>query len=558
LHIGIDIGGTFTDGVIIAKNQVVKSVKVPTNEDISISIEDALKQILKGIIPQQIEQVTLSTTLITNLIAQDKLAKAGLLLIPGPGANPHQFKFPCEYKILHGAVDYRGRIIESLDPVEVKEACAYFQERKISHIAVACKFSQRNSSLEKEIVQYLQKNYPMLKVLASHEVSGLLNWIRRANGAYYTLTTREACYAFQEKIILTLKKTGLNCPVFLLKADGGTLPLEVSLRYPLETIFSGPVASTLGALACTEEKTTSVVIDIGGTTTDLALLLEGKPLLAEKGAVINNYPVPIRSLAVASLALGGDTPVLISNGKVVFGEKQGVASCLGGPTLTVTDVLVYLGYSTLSSPDKIKAQVEERAAALQITPQQFSCQVLDSFIEQIEKKLEEMFNAWEEEPAYRVWQVLSTQKARPQTLICLGGPSEGLGKYWREKQGRKVIIPPYSAVANAIGAALARTTLKLEFFADTEQRNFTTSIGGIQGKLQETLKNTNEAKQFALKLFQETAKNWHIAEDIPWETLYEEGFNIVRGWQTTGGIFQIGLQTVPGIREFIKEAKSYD
>ncbi|MDD2212159.1 MAG: hydantoinase/oxoprolinase family protein [Clostridia bacterium] len=555
MFVGIDIGGTFTDGVVISDQEVIKAIKVPTYDDISLSIEEALQQILAGLEPQKIEQVTLSTTLITNLIMQDQLAKAGLLLLPGPGANPHQLSFACAYKIINGAVDYRGRVIKPINLTEVKEACQYFLDRKINNLVVACKFSQRNPSLEEEIAAFVQKNYPECKVLASHKVSGLLNWVRRANGAFYTLATQEACRTFQEKIKTTLAKLGLHCPLFILKADGGTLPLEVSLCYPLETIFSGPAASTLGALACTEEKITAVVIDIGGTTTDLALLLAGKPLLAERGALINNYPVPVRSLAISSLTLGGDSSLLIEQGKLRFGPRQGPALCVGGPVLTVTDVLVYSGYSEIASPALIKEPVEETARVLQLTPQQFSEQVLQMFVAQLEAKLEIMFKTWEEEPAYRIWQVLSVQKERPQTLICLGGPASGIGKYWSEKKNWQVVVPAFSAVANAIGAALAKTTLKLDFFADTERKTYTTNLGGLQGTLAQRLHNIEEAKEFTLQLFQEKAKDWQLVPDMPVETVYAEGFNIVRGWQTTGRIFQIGLQTVPGIKVFLKGAR---
>ena len=153
--------------------------------------------------------------------------------------------------------------------------------------------------------------------------------------------TEEACHDFQEKIITTLQQLGLVCPLSILKADGGTLPLEISLRYPLETIFSGPAASTLGALATTRERITAVVIDIGGTTTDLALLLDGKPLLAERGAFIKDHPIPLRSLAVASLPIGGDSPLLIKDRTICFGKREGPALCAGGTPVSYTHLDVY-------------------------------------------------------------------------------------------------------------------------------------------------------------------------------------------------------------------------
>ena len=238
-----------------------------------------------------------------------------------------------------------------------------------------------------------------------------------------------------------------------------------------------------------------------------------------------------------------------------FGPRQGPALCVGGPVLTITDILVYSGYSKIASPELIKDNVEEMAQGLQLTPQQFAEQVLMMFVDKLENKLQAMFKAWEEEPAYRIWQVLSAEKERPQALICLGGPAMGIGKFWSTQKKWQVIVPPHSAIANAIGAALARTTLKLDFFADTERKTYTTNIGGLQGTLTKRLKNIEEAKEFTLELFRETAQNWQVTKDTPLETLYEEGFNIVRGWQTTGRIFQIGVQTVPGIRAFLKEVR---
>ncbi|HHX97086.1 MAG TPA: hydantoinase/oxoprolinase family protein [Clostridia bacterium] len=553
--IGIDIGGTYTDGVLCDQQQVIKSIKVPTQKIISHSIENALTQLIKDWEPSKIKQITLSTTLITNLIMEEKLAKTGMLLFPGPGADPQQLKFACPLQILKGAIDYRGRVIESIDWSAVEKAVEYFLKQAITHLVVAGKFSQRNPNLELKVVEFIREKYSELKVIPSHQVSGLLNWVRRSNGAYYTLTTQEANYQFREKIIKTLQKLNLNCPVNILKADGGTLPLDTSLKFPLETIFSGPAASTLGALACTGENTTAVVIDMGGTTTDLALLLAGKPLLSSQGAFIKKYPLPVRSLAMASLALGGDTPLEIKNGKLSFGFRQGQALCLGGPKLTISDILVYSGYSKLGTPESVVVAIEKISGELNLTSKEFAQLVLNKVIKKIELKLAEMFKSWEEEPAYRIWQVLSPQKERPRILICLGGPASGIGKYWQEKEAWQIIVPPLAEVANALGAALAKTTLIMDLFIDTEQKIYTTNLGGLQGDLTHKLRNIDEAKKFARELFQQAAQDWHLDPTESLEILYAEGFNIVRGWETRGRIFQIGLQTVPGIKTFLKGAE---
>lgn len=558
MFIGIDIGGTFTDGVLVDGQKIIKSVKVETGVDLSISIHNTLEEILIGIEPQEIDQVNLSTTLITNLILQDNLPETGLLLLPGPGANPHHLPFAAETRILKGAVDYRGRVIEPIDSSEIEEACSYFQQKQIGHLVVACKFSQRNPSLEIEVDNFIHEHFPGFEVLASHRASGLLNWVCRANGAYYTLATGEACRNFQENMMTTLQQLKLDCPLSILKADGGTLPLDVSLRYPLETIFSGPAASTLGALATTGERITAVVMDIGGTTTDMALLLDGKPLLAERGSFIKGHPIPLRSLAVASLPIGGDSSLYTKDGAICLGKREGPALCVGGPCLTVTDALVHIGYSDFSSPEPIKKEIEAMAASLETEPLDFSAQVLDLFTGKLETELKEMFKMWEEEPAYRIWQVLSAQKEHPRKIICIGGPAAGIGQYLTLKKNREVIVPPYHSTANAIGAAMAKPTLKLDYFADTERKTYSTNIGGLQGALDRLPSNIMDAKNFVRDLFDRTARDWNLPESAT-EFTYEECFNIVRGWATTGRIFQIGLQTVPGIRDFIEEAvKSYE
>ncbi|QNB45652.1 hydantoinase/oxoprolinase family protein [Thermanaerosceptrum fracticalcis] len=552
--IGIDVGGTFTDGVLLDNFTVKEWVKVRTKEDLTRSIQEVLNHLLEHTAQKTIERLVLSTTLITNLLAQKKYEPAGLLLLPGPGANPYHLSLPGEFVVLKGAIDYRGRIIEPIDLKEVEEAAGYLLSRGLKRIVVTCKFSQRNNTLEKQVVRHLQHKYPDLKVKASFETSGLLNWVRRINATYYTLAVEEACHHFLSHISHTLERIGLKSPVYIMKADGGTIPLDLSRKYPLEAIFSGPAASTLGGMACTSPDITSVVMDMGGTTTDLALVLKGTPLLSSKGATIGGFPTPVRALAVASLPIGGDTPLVENNRQLAFGQRKGPALCLGGPELTLTDILVYLGYSSLGQKETIAPFLHDLANRLELSPRETAERALDLLISLLEEALTQMYTTWEEEPAYRVWQVMAEKSARPRTLICLGGPAEGIGQLWAKKREWQVIVPTYAKIANAIGAALACTTLNLDFVADTENLVFYTSIGGKQGTLEHPLRTLDEARAFALSLLKEMKGDWQNHELERVETLYEEGFNIVREWRTRGKIYQIGLQTPPGILGKVKGA----
>ncbi len=551
MHIGVDVGGTYTDGVIIDHDRVIQTVKIPTKKNLAHSIELVIAQLAANNGAENIDKIVISTTLITNLLAEKKHESVGLLLLPGPGVNPADLNFVCPTVVIRGAVDYRGRIIVEADLREVQQAVEGMLAKGINSIAVACKFSQRNPVLENKVIEYLGQSYPRVITIASHRVSGLLNWLRRANGAALTLMISEKYHFFIRQIEESLAKMKICCPIYVLKADGGTLPLELALQYPLESVFSGPAASALGALAFADKNITSVVMDIGGTTTDLAIILNGVPLLSERGAFIDNYPIPVRGLALTSLALGGDTSITAQNGRVSLGPRKGQAYCLGGPRLTITDILVYLGKSDISSSEEVVGALGELAGSLGRKPQEIAAEVIDIFMDTLEAKLEEMFHKWEEEPAYHIWQVLSQQKKRPAAIICLGGPADGLGALWGERKGWDVQIPPYSPVANAIGAALAKTTLRLELHADTEQMRYSTNLGSVGGPLATKLKNTDEAKQFALSIFRELSDKWSLEKDytgnIP-ETIYEESFNLIRDWHTSGKIFQIGLQTPSGIQ----------
>ena len=552
MYIGVDVGGTFTDGVVVENTQVKYAVKAPTREDLACSLEQVLEQLLAQVDPAGIDRVVLSTTLVTNLLAQQKQKRAGLLLLPGPGVNPSAPVFVAEQHTLKGAIDYKGRLIEDIDLTEVQAAVESLLDQGIELIGVACKFAQRNPVLEERIVEYIKANYRQATALASHTVSGLLNWVRRANAIAFHLMVSGEYRSFIEQIKQSLATKKMACPIHPQSRRRHAHP-EIALRYPLEAAFSGPAASALGALAAHGQDATCVVMDIGGTTTDLALLLNGAPLLSDRGAVLHGFPIPGKALAVASIALGGDTPVLAGEGRPVLGKRQGPAFCLGGPALTVTDILVYRGLSDIGAKQQVLPPLENIARQLGRTPDELAEEVLDIFIKSLDLNLEEMFKTWEEEPAYRVWQVVSSQKIRPNKLVCLGGPALGLGALWGMKKKWEVSVPPYAGVANAVGAALAKPTLRLDLLVDTEQMTYSTNIGTLRGRLGENIKNTDQARDFAVSLFRKTLEEWQV-KDKEYEVLYEEGFNIVRGWHTAGRIFQVGLQTAPGLEYYLDNA----
>ncbi|MFZ2182989.1 MAG: hydantoinase/oxoprolinase N-terminal domain-containing protein, partial [Methanothrix sp.] len=260
--VGIDVGGTTTNAVLVDGDRVDKTAYVPTDhDDLLRCLLEALDELIRGVDVSKIERVVLSTTLITNMIAERKTDPVALVLIPGPGTNPRDYNLG-EAIILDGAMDFRGKEIDRLNEPQIKEAAASIGKSGISRVAVVGKFCQRNPSHEERVSQILARALPNSKIELGHRVSGHLNFPRRAATTMLTLATKERYADFAAAISRALEERGITSPVYILKADGGTLPLEGSLKMPVETIFSGPAASIMGVMALTPPGQTSVVVDI--------------------------------------------------------------------------------------------------------------------------------------------------------------------------------------------------------------------------------------------------------------------------------------------------------
>jgi len=558
--IGIDVGGTTTDAVLIRNGEVYSTAKVSTERgNLLKSLLSALDEVSRGVPPGQLERVVFSTTVITNLIAEGKTDRVALLLIPGPGVNPESYVFPDSF-YLKGAMDFRGREIQPLDEAEVRETVNLIREQGFSRVAVVSKFGQRNPSHELRIKEILMEMYPGCKVELGHKVSGKLNFPRRIATSMLASATGERYQEFVAEVKKALEERDIRAPVYILKADGGTLPIGKSVEFPVETIFSGPAASTIGALALTPEGQTSVVVDIGGTTTDLALILSGKPLVASKGAKLGNFLTHVRAFAVRSMAVGGDSIVRVIETDdgvrlVTIGpERAGPAYCMGGKEPTPTDALRVLGLIEIGDPERAKEAVASVASSLGKSEKETASLIVDTTARMIEKAVREMFLEWEQEPAYRIWEVLQKKKERPENVIGIGGGAKGLISVVAEKLNAKPIIPEYSEVGNAIGAAVARPTLTLNLRIDTQQKVYSVAEEGEIVNLSSTdIENFNkmrskDAEALATKLLRERAKRFGISEYADEaEIANSEVFNVVEGWLTAGRLFDVSMQIPAGL-----------
>lgn len=548
--IGIDVGGTTTDAALINGGQVVKTAIGPTDhQDILGCLLRALDKLTSGIDCRKIERVVLSTTLITNLIAEGKQDPVSLVLIPGPGTNPDDYHLPGQPIVLGGAIDYRGREIQSLDQSQVRAAAARIAGQGIKKAAIVGKFCQRNPAHELQAESAFRDAAPQVEVEVGHRVSGMLNFPRRAATTVLTLATRDQYREFAHAVVQAIRNRNIDAPIYILKADGGTLPLDRSEDRPVETIFSGPAASVMGVMALAPAGQTSVVVDIGGTTTDLALILSGQPLLSSKGARVDGMLTHIRAFAVKSLGLGGDSAVRVAKGHLTVGpDRQGPARALGGPLPTPTDALSVLGMAQVGDAALAMKAMQEVGSSLGCSALEASQKVVETSVEKIVREVEQMFLEWEQEPAYRIWEILQKERVRPQNVVGVGGASPALVPMVAERLKARSIVLKHAAVANAIGAAVARPTMTLSLHIDTERGVYSVAEDGSSGEVSGRNLNLQGAEDMARRLLMERARSLGIGEHADEaEVTNSEIFNMVRGWSTVGRLLDVRMEIPAGI-----------
>ncbi len=549
MFVGIDVGGTYTDAVILENNRVRSIAKVPTRENLIDSLTEAVDAIISDADKKKVKRIVFSTTIITNLIAERKYEDVDLLIIPGPGLSHDFYKNMPYAHIIPGAIDYRGREILSLKEQEIETALREIAAKGARKVGVVGKFSPRNTSHEQQVAEIIHNKYPGWQVELGSKIGSQLNFPRRVVTTYLTCATREPYHYFIDSVRQALNSREINADVYILKADGGTAPLKRSEEFPVETIFSGPAASTLGVQALTGPGETAVVVDIGGTTTDLALILSGQPLLSAKGARVMDQLTQVRTLAVKSVAIGGDSVLSRTGDDInIHSQRMGPAYCLGGPAPTPTDALRVIGLTDLGDRDKAAEAMALLGEGMHVSPEEVAVRVVNRVVDSITTEIKRMFREWEQEPAYRVWEILHKHTVKPTIVAGVGGGAAGFSGRIAEKLGCRCVIPKYASAANAIGAALAKPTLQVNLRADTEQGYYIIQEEGRQEKISDRQFNEKKALELAKDRLVKRALKYGLdlaPDEI--EVTRQEVFNMIRGWDTTGRLYDITVQTPRGI-----------
>lgn len=536
--LGIDVGGTFTDAVLIQDTRILAQGKCTTTHGAILhGILAALDKVLAGHDPALIERVVISSTIVTNALTEKKTDSVYLAVMPGPGMNI-EHSFPVAPVLLKGYVDHRGKVITRPDLEQLKKV------PDIAAAAISGKFAIRNQENEQVGGKYLQAlGYE--RVFQGSSLSGELNFVRRTNSAYYAAAVARIFAEFCSQVKKSLAKRQIKAPVQILKADGGTLPLEEAEIMPEESIFTGPAASVLGIMALTPPQKNCISLDVGGTTTDIAFWENGQPLMAKHGASIGIYNTSVRAFHMRSVGIGGDSALRRDAGGFRVGpERSGPSMAVGGTVPALADALVTLGAVDYGNKERARVAMLTFARAGE-TPELIAHQVVEAALEVISAAIKDMLYAWSIQPVYTVNDVLKGTEFKPEALIGVGGGAPGLINFLGEKLGLPVQVPLGAMVANAVGAALARPTLRASLRADTTEGFYLIPESGSRKRLPDGFDKNMAKDLLARWLYTESARLGLPREEC--EVVAEEFFYTIHGYYETGEIIYVEMQLKPGI-----------
>ncbi len=441
-RIGVDVGGTNTDAVVMQGDKILSGVKSQTTEDVMTGVVDAVEKALEeaGADKAKVTAVMVGTTHFTNAVVERKhLARiaAVRLCLPAAQCLPPMVDWPDDirqtvgnqYWMAKGGYEFDGREISSLDLDELDGIAAEIAKAGIDTVAITSVFSPVNDEMERKAMEQMAKSLPGVDFTLSSEI-GRLGILERENAAIMNASLRALSERTVDAFGRALEKVGLTCPYYITQNDGTLMSREFVQSYPVLTFASGPTNSMRGA-AFLSGKSDAIVVDVGGTTTDVGALVKGFPRPASTTVDVGGVRTNFRMPDIFAIGLGGGT-IVSGKGKELKIGPQSVgyklttdALIFGGDTLTTSDVAVALGLADFGDKDAI--------ANLQ-----------DDHLKAVRERINEMItNAVER---MRV-------SPDPIPVLAVGGGSILVPDHVGELP---VIRPEYFSVANAVGAAIGQ------------------------------------------------------------------------------------------------------
>lgn len=323
--LGIDAGGTYTDAVLVRDTDgsiMATSKALTTYPDLIRGIRDAIDGLLTDDL-DKVSLVSVSTTLATNTVLEGTGSPVALILV---GDHPTKGTYPAKhYTIVSGGHTFDGEETIPLDIDAVKEF-ALKVKGSVSAFAVSSFFSIRNPEHELAIKDIVN-DVTGLPVVCGHELSQDLGAYERAVTAALNAQLLPICRSFINSMISEIKRREMNARLIMLKCDGTVIGINEALKKPIESIFSGPAASLVGAsYLCGLD--TCAVVDVGGTSTDVSSVTKGVPELTDTGAIVRGWKTRVRAIRMETSALGGDSQVWVKGKHIFIGPRRVIPLCL--------------------------------------------------------------------------------------------------------------------------------------------------------------------------------------------------------------------------------------
>ncbi|XP_071834530.1 uncharacterized protein [Apostichopus japonicus] len=450
LIIGADVGGTNTDVVCLHGTEVIAYDKFPTSEDVTTGLHTAIGNVLKKLPAEDwsVGRVNIGTTHFINALLQRRdLVPVSVVRLCGPASTalPPFIGFPdnladllqAKCFFVNGGYQVDGSIITEVDEKEILDVIQQIKDSNIHNVVISGVFSPVNDDQEKQVEKLFRKHFPEASLSLSSDI-GSIGLLERENAAILNESLKPLCHKTIFALAQALKDLKLDCPFFLTQNDGTIIRSSEALDFPVKTFSSGPTNSMRGASHLSGIKD-AIVVDVGGTTTDVGSLQGGFPRQSSSHVDVGGIDTNFRMPDVLSIGLGGGSIIhhktVINRVQVDVGPKSvgyrltKEALVFGGSTVTATDIAV--GFLKVDVGDRRKVTV--------------SPTVLEEANEMIQCMVEEAID-----------RMKVSKEEVPVILVGAGSILKDITR--RVKGVSKFILPSYYQVANAVGAALGQVS----------------------------------------------------------------------------------------------------
>ena len=441
MRIGIDVGGTNTDIVLMEGREVRAWYKTPTTADVTSGIINSLRHIIEEVSldASNIDGVMIGTTHFTNAVVERRHLQETACIrlgLPATVCLPPMVDWPDDlrdvvgnhYFLAHGGHEFDGRIISPFDEVEIRGIAHQIQDRGITAIAISSVFSPVNTEFEVRAGEIVKEVIPDANVTLSSEI-GRIGLLERENAAIMNGCLRSLAVRTIEGFRSALEQMSIDAPFFISQNDGTLMNADFAADYPVLTFASGPTNSMRGA-AFLSGLRDAIVVDVGGTTTDIGVLQQGFPRVAALAVDIGGVRTNFRMPDTYNIGLGGGSlvrrdPIAVGPRSVGY-EITERALIFGGEEMTATDVMVASGKVDIGDSSRVSGITTEIAGKVET-----------HMLEMVTNAVDRMKTS-----------------ATPVPVIVVGGGSILLQE--SIPGSSEMLKPPHFAVANAIGAAIAQ------------------------------------------------------------------------------------------------------